>query len=90
MANTTIQTVAGQWYRVTYRARGRRKVYAAERFGVAAGTIDGMDVLTAVPFDGPRADGRKDCPACGHHGSRCQEDMANGTTICHTSAAVIQ
>lgn len=37
-----------------------------------------------------RADGRVDCKACGHHGSRCQEDMANGTTICHTSAAVIQ
>lgn len=36
-----------------------------------------------------RADGRKDCPECGHHGSRCQEDLDDGTTICHTTGQVI-
>lgn len=36
-----------------------------------------------------RQDGRVDCPACGHHGSACQEDLDNGTTICHTTGLAI-
>ena len=37
-----------------------------------------------------RADGQVDCQACGHHGSRCQEDLDNGTTICHTTTTSIR
>lgn len=36
-----------------------------------------------------RADGRVDCPACGHHGSHCQEDLDNGTTICHSTGLAV-
>lgn len=37
-----------------------------------------------------RADGRVDCPSCGSHGSRCQEDRDDGTTVCHSSGAVLE
>ncbi len=87
----TISTEAGKWYRVTYRQAGtRRKVHVAIRFGVAAGAIDGMDVVGAVEVADPkRQDGRVDCPACGHHGSHCQEDLDNGTTICHSTGLAV-
>jgi len=37
----------------------------------------------------PRIDGRVDCPACGHHGSRCQEDRDDGSTVCHETGATL-
>lgn len=34
--------------------------------------------------------GRVDCPLCGQHGGRCQEDRDDGTTICHTTGGVVR
>lgn len=44
---------------------------------------------TDAPARAARADGRVDCPACGHHGSQCQEDLDSGATICHTTGVVV-
>lgn len=72
--------------------KGETPAQAAE---AVTGGNPALDQRLVAAYSGqlaafPREDGRVDCPACGHHGSRCQEDLDNGSTICHTTGQVIQ
>lgn len=64
---------------------------ASGRFVTTFAIYTRADQMTADEREaaGLRADGRVDCPACGTHGSGCQEDLDNGTTICHVTGLAV-